>query len=95
MKWLLALLIGLTLAGCQTAPVIRTEVQTVNVPVLVECLGDLPKEVIALKTQYTEEQWNQLTTEQRNNLVIAQALDRKVYGDRLTAASAGCLGDGP
>jgi len=95
MKWVMGLLIALTLSSCASTPVIKEVIQTVNVPVLVECLGGLPPDVRPLKELYNEEQWNRLTTDQRNNIIIAQALDRKVYGEQMASASAGCLSDGP
>ena len=93
--WAMALLIGLGLLSCTTQPVIKEVIQTVNVPVRVECLGEVPQEVTPLKEVYTREQWDQLTTDQRNNIIIAQGLDRRAYGERMAAASAGCLKDGP
>lgn len=87
-----AALASMLLAGCaqKQGSIIKEVPVEVKVPVVVPCMGERPEEVLSLRDQFTREEWEALTTDQRENLLAAQALLRKIYGDRLTAASAGC-----
>jgi len=82
------------LIGCTHTverPVIQTQVQTVKVPVSVPCRkGETPQAPVALRDRFTREEWDALTTDQRENLSQAQAQDRKAYGDKLAVNTAGC-----
>lgn len=82
---------ALALAGCATRePVIVERVVEVKVPVAAPCMGERPGPVAALINSIPREEWDALTTDQREHLLAAQALERKLYGDRLTDAAAGC-----
>lgn len=78
------------LSACQTRTVVKEVPIEVKVPVAAPCMGQRPEPVEALRDSLSREEWDALTTDQRENLVAAQALLRKIYGDRLTDASAGC-----
>jgi hypothetical protein len=84
-----ASLLALSLAGC-TRTITKEVPVEVRVPVTVPCMGDRPGAVTALIDSLSRDEWNALTTDQRANLLAAQALERKIYGDRLTDAAAGC-----
>lgn len=86
------ILAALALAGCATpAPVIKEVPIEVKVPVAVSCLeGSRPVEPVALKDRFPRQEWERIATEEREALIIVQALDRKIYGDKLTGATAGC-----
>lgn len=88
---LICLLIAVAFAttGC-TRTVYEEKVVEVKVPVAAPCVVDRPAEPISLRDTLSREEWDSLTTDQRENLMAAQALLRKVYGDRLTVATAGC-----
>jgi hypothetical protein len=92
MKTVLTLIAAaLALAGCVTRePVIEERIIEVKVPVTVPCMGQRPGAVTALIQSLSRAEWDALTTDQRANLLAAQALERKIYGDRLTDAAAGC-----
>ena len=90
MKIVYVTLAALMITGCAPQIVYRDRPVEVRVPVSAPCMGERPDEPISLRDQLTREEWDALTTDQRENLMGAQALLRKVYGDRLTAASAGC-----
>ena len=92
MKTVLTLIAAaLALAGCVTRePVIEERFIEVKVPVTVPCMGQRPGAVTALIQSLSRAEWDALTTDQRANLLAAQALERKIYGDRLTDAAAGC-----
>jgi hypothetical protein len=85
-------LAALALAGCagKPEPIIVDRIVEVKVPVTVPCLGERPGAVTALIDSLSRDEWAALTTDQRANLLAAQALERKIYGDKLTDASAGC-----
>ena len=89
MKLAFNLFAALLIAGC-TRTVYVDRVVEVKVPVAAECLGEVPDQVAALRDTIGREHWDSLTTDQRANLVAAQGLDRKVYGDKVTIAAAGC-----
>jgi len=82
-------LLPLVLAACATPNV--DEGTIVKVPVSVPCLsGDRPEEIKALKETMTREEWDSLTTDQREKLLLANAAERKAYGDSLYVTTAGC-----
>lgn len=63
----------------------------ISVPVSAPCVrGTRPAEVVSLKKKMTKEQWAALATDQREKLLVAQASDRKGYGDELYVATVGC-----
>ena len=79
------------LVGCSNPTVVKDRVQTVKVPVSTPCvLGQRPPEIIPLQDQYTRDQWNALTTDQREKLIVAQGLRRKAYSDELNVATSAC-----
>lgn len=81
----------LLLGACATPATIIKEVPVeVKVPVTVPCVQNKPAEVQPVKQKLTREQWNHLTTDQREKLLGAQSLNRKAYGDSLNVATAGC-----
>lgn len=94
-RFLIAVLVCIAvypLTGCATKqiPVTVEKVVEVKVPVSTPCVKDRPEEVVALNRKMTREEWDSLTTDQREKLLGAQALDRKAYGDKLNVATAGC-----
>lgn len=80
------------LAGCagKPDPIIVERIVEVKVPVTVPCMGSRPDAITALIEAMSSEQWDALSTDQRANLLAVQALERKIYADKLTDASAGC-----
>lgn len=85
------LISSLALTACQTPTVIEERFTEVKVPVTVPCVRDTrPTEVVALKDKVDLEQWNQMTTDQREKLLLAKGLDRKVYSEELYVSTAGC-----
>lgn len=72
-------------------PVIKEVPVEIKVPVAQPCVsGNRPEEVKPLRDRISREEWEQLSTDQRENLLGGQSLDRKGYGDRLAVATAGC-----
>lgn len=63
----------------------------IKVPVVIPCVTDKPGGVTALRLRVGLAEWGALSTDQRNNLIGAQALDHKLFGDKLSIAMAGCL----
>ncbi len=90
MRSMIIALAACLLAGCATKTVYVDRVVEVKVPVAAPCMGQRPTDEVALRDQIGREQWDALSTDQRANLLAAQALARKVYGDKLTDAAAGC-----
>jgi hypothetical protein len=82
-------LAALSLAGC-TRTITKEVPIEVKVPVTVPCMGARPSPVQALRESLSREEWDALTTDQRANLVAAQAIERMIYGNRAADASAGC-----
>lgn len=82
----------LFLAACagKPEPIIETRTVEVRVPVTVPCMGERPASVTALIDSIPRAEWNALATDVRANLLAAQALERKVYGERASDAAAGC-----
>jgi len=86
-----AIILTLALAGCTRTVTVTKEVPVeVRVPVAVACVLERPDEVVPLRYKIAREQWEALSTDQRENLLQAQALDRKAFGDKLFVATAGC-----
>lgn len=90
--WLYWLLPFTLLASCTTPdPIIHEKIVKVQVPVHTSCVsGKRPEEPVALRDRIPRAEWDAMTTDQRENLGQAAALDRKIYGDRLTVVTAGC-----
>ena len=86
----ITLLLGLSACASEPKTVIVDRIVEVKVPVTVPCMAERPAAVTALIESLSREEWDALSTDQRANLLAAQALERKIYGDRLTDASAGC-----
>ena len=88
---LMAVALG-SIAGCAHTPeqVIVEKPVEVKVPVPVPCVVNKPSEPGSLRDKVDRTTWSYMTTDQREKLVGAQALDRKAYGDALTAETAGC-----
>ncbi len=80
------------LAACagKSEPVIETRVVETKVPVTVPCMGERPATIAALIDSIPRAEWDALPTDTRANLLAAQALERKLYGERLADAAAGC-----
>lgn len=80
------------LAACagDPEPVIETRTVEVRVPVTVPCIGERPAPITALIDSIPRDEWDALPTDTRANLLAAQALERKLYGERLSDAAAGC-----
>lgn len=93
MRYLLPLIVLLA-AGCTKTievPVVKEVPVEVKVPVAQPCVsGDRPEEVQPLSSKLSREEWQSLTTDQREKLLGAQAQDRKGFGDKLAVATAGC-----
>lgn len=85
----LILLLALALCAC-TKTVYVDRVVEVKVPVSAPCMGDRPPPVVPLRDLFTQEEWQALSTDQRDALVGAQALAHQIFGQRATAAAAGC-----
>lgn len=80
----------LVLTGC-TTPVIKDRIVEIKTPVSVPCVRDSrPSEVQPLNKKIARQDWDALTTDQRENLILAQAAERKAYGDELYVATSGC-----
>ncbi len=91
MRTPILLLAPFALVGCASNPVIEEKFIEVKVPVSVPCVnGERPTEVVPIKEQYTREEWDAMTTDQREKLLVANGLVRKSYGDKLYVATAGC-----
>ena len=78
------------LSACQSTPIYRDRVQTVNVPVSVPCATTRPAPVTPLADRYTDEQWQSLDVRQKAAAVGRQSLDRMTYGEQLHAATGAC-----
>ena len=62
---------------------------TVKVPVTVPCVsGERPAPVSSLKTTHPD--WGTLSVKQKAELVAAQALRHKSFGDAESAATSAC-----
>lgn len=86
------LLLALLLGGCATTRTVIKEVPVeVRIPVSAPCMGQRPDPVSGLRESLTRQEWDSLSTDQRENLLGAQALLHKIYGERATIAAAGCL----
>jgi hypothetical protein len=91
MRSAIILLPFLALAACKDPPVVYVDRPIeVRMPVAAPCMGDRPAEVAALRDSIGREVWDALSTDQRANLLAAQALARKVFGEQASDASAGC-----
>lgn len=82
---------ALLLSAC-TSTVVRDVPTEVLVPTYIPCVKNKPVELKPLRDRFTKQQWDALTTDQREKLIVAQGLNRKAFGDELTVATAGCLG---
>jgi hypothetical protein len=83
-------LLALALAGCATKTVYVDRVVEVKVPVVTPCKGTEPDPVVMLRESMGREQWDSLTTDQREALLAAQALAWRTFGWQATDAAAGC-----
>lgn len=91
----LILIPALLLAGCAGTPppVIVEKIVEVKVEVPVPCLSaPLPTEPVPLRDRYSYDEWTAMGTAEREALVLAQGLDRRVYGDQATSLLTGCTG---
>lgn len=86
--------IGVFLALLTTTACARTVVKEVpfevKVPVTVPCVTGKPQEVQALRDRMTKPEWDRLSTDQRQSLLVSQGLDRKAFGDQASVVIAGC-----
>jgi hypothetical protein len=81
------------LSGCgQERPVtVSVKPTLVEVPVSAPCVqGTRPDPVAPVRNTYSREQWNALTTDQREKILGSNGMSRKAYGDKLYVATAGC-----
>ncbi len=86
-----SLALALLLSGC-AGTVVQEKPVNVLTPVTVPCVSPArPAEVKPLRSKMTKEQWNALDVKQRQDLLLAQGMDRKAYGDSLFVSTAGCL----
>lgn len=85
MRRLLPLLL---LTGCGET-VVQDRPTVVKVPVTVPCVsGERPAIVESLKAQHPD--WASYTPKQKAELVAAQALRHKSYGQEIDAATSAC-----
>lgn len=87
------IILPLLAAGCVRTihePVVKDNPVEVKVAVSAPCMGERPGEPVALRDRVKRADWDALTTDQREAHIGDQALGRKVYGDQLTVAAAGC-----
>lgn len=86
-----ALVICLPLAACAKPGAIIKEVPIeVKVPVTTPCVVERPIEPMPLRDQLSRDEWESLTTDQRQAILAAQAIGRKIFSDRLLDATAAC-----
>lgn len=90
MRSLVLLLAVSLLAGCGSKTIYVDRVVEVKVPVTVPCKSGEPDPITMLRETMSREQWDALTTDQRENLLAAQALAWRVYGWQATDVAAGC-----
>lgn len=91
MKIVMVSIAALLLSACGGGVVVRDRIVEVKVPVQVPCrLGERPNAPVSLNLQMSKDDWEKLTTDQREALIAAQALRRKVHADRLEVNTAGC-----
>ena len=83
-------LASIALASCGSKTVYVDRVIKVNVPVAAPCMGTAPDPVEMLREQIPRDEWDALTTDQRENLIAAAALAWRIFGWQATDASAGC-----
>lgn len=91
MIWLAPL--AMTLASCANKPrptVVKEVPVEVKVPVSAPCVVNRPEAPQPLSAVILPEEWRVLTTDQRENLLASQALNRKAYQEKLEVAVAGC-----
>lgn len=82
------LIILFALAGCG-GTVVQDRPTVVRIAVTVPCVsGERPAAVISLKEQYPN--WQDKTPKQKAELVAAQALKRKTYGQEINNATSAC-----
>lgn len=82
------LVLLLALAGCG-GTVVQDRPTVVKVPVTVACVsGARPDPVESLKAQHPD--WASYTPKQKAELVAAQALRHKNYGQELNSATGAC-----
>lgn len=84
-----ALILIFALCACSRGAVVVDRPVTVKVPVSVPCLaGARPEPVASLQSQHPE--WNGYSVKQKAELVSAQALKLKSYGEALNASTGAC-----
>jgi hypothetical protein len=88
----IALLLPLSLAACMRPdPIVEYRTVTVEIPVSVPCISpSRPTEVTPVRQRVTRAEWDAMTTDQRERLLLANGMRRKGYSDELYAATAGC-----
>ena len=90
MKLLTLLLAAALLTGCATKTVYVDRVVEVKVPVTVPCKKGEPDPVTMLRDSVGREEWDALTTDQRENLLAAQALAWRTFSWQSADTTAGC-----
>jgi hypothetical protein len=80
---------ALALAGCSSGAVVVDRPTTVSVPVTVPCVsGARPDAVESLKAKHPD--WQGYSIKQKAELVAAQALRHKSYGEGLNGVTGAC-----
>lgn len=90
MRVIASLIAAAALTGCSAKTVYVDRIVEVKVPVTVPCKGDEPDPITMLRETMSREEWDALTTDQRANLLAAQALAWRTFGWQATDAAAGC-----
>ena len=90
----LILIPALVLGACAKTievPVVKEVVREVKVPVSTPCVVNKPSPPLSLRDKISPADWRRLTTDQRENLLAAQGLDRVAYQEKLHVSTSGCL----
>lgn len=90
MRTLALLLATALLSGCAAKTVYVDRVVEVKVPVTVPCKSGEADPVTMLRESVGREEWDALTTDQREALLAAQALAWRTFGWQTADSTAGC-----
>lgn len=82
---------ALLLAGCvHKVPVKEIETKIVERPVPVECVDTRPDRVTPIKERYSREEWDAMTTDQRDALLHGNNARRLIYENEAEVIITGC-----
>lgn len=85
------ILAALMLGACaKPGTVIKTQVETVSVPVIQKCASDRPDAVPALRDRIDAAAWQAMSLKQKAEMTAAQSLRRHNYSLALDAATSAC-----